>query len=316
MVEAEKLTDAERAALVEEINAKTENADNSSLIEVTQLPIIKEQLLSIKEQFERETAEAKAMACTEETLKLVKERRAQITKVFNLLEDKRKQAKKAILAPYEAFEEIYRSCVTDIYKPCDKELADKIHDVEDGLKQEKRNMAFEYFNECCMAANIDFLTLDRVGLNIGLTTSKKSIQTTISAFVTKVSEELTLIEAQEDSAEVLIEYKQSLNVAAAIMAVKNRHKAMAEEQARLDERRARTEEQEIIINRVEEAEAEAQAAIVEAAHEMVFSTPVQAAEQVYELSFIVRGTLAQLRALKAFLSDNGYDVRNGGDDNG
>lgn len=299
-----------------EITVEAEVKNTPALIEVEQLPIIKEQLLTVKEQFQRETAEAVAMECTEETVKLVKERRAQISKVFNSLEAMRKEAKKAILAPYEAFEEVYKDCVTNIYKPCDKQLADKIAEVEDGLKNEKRQMAVDYFNECCSAANIDFLTIDRVGLNIGLTTTKKSIYTAISAFVTKVSEELALIEAQENSAEVLIEYKQSLNVAAAIMAVKKRHKAMAEEQARLDERRARTEEQEIVVNRVEDVEAEMKAPIAEEVHEAAVSAPGQAAEQVYELSFVIRGTLAQLRALKAFLNDNGYDVRNGDDDNG
>lgn len=176
VIEAENLTAEEREALVTEISESLDSADGagSNLIEVTQLPIIRERLLSVKEQFERETSEALAMDCTEDTLKAVKERRARITRVFNALEDKRKQAKKAILAPYEAFEKVYRECVTAIYAPCDKELADKIHEVEDGLKTEKRKIAEEYFSECCKAANIDFLTLDRMGLNIGLTTSKKS----------------------------------------------------------------------------------------------------------------------------------------------
>lgn len=316
MIEAEKLNDTERAALVDEINAEVENADNATLIEVTQLPIIKEQLLSIKEQFERETEDARSLACTEETLKIVKERRAQITKIFNALEDKRKQAKKAILAPYEAFEEVYKSCVTDIYKPCDKELADKIHEVEDGLKQEKRKTALEYFTECCKAANIDFLTIDRVGLNIGLSTSKKAIRDKISEFITKVSQELVLIDTQENSAEILVEYKQSLNVAQAITLVTNRHKAMAEEQARLEAKRVRDEERAAVIKKVEETAAEMQAPTIEEAPETEAETPVESPEDVYELSFIVRGTLAQLKALKTFLNNNGYEVRNGGDDNG
>lgn len=296
-----------------EAEVKSENVP--ALIVVEQLPIIKEQLFSVKEQFQRETAEAVSMECTEETVKLVKERRAQISKVFNSLEAMRKEAKKAILAPYEAFEAVYKDCVTSIYKPCDERLAEKIAEVEDGLKREKRKMAQEYFNECCAAANIDFLSIDRVGLNIGLTTSKKSIQTAISAFVTKVSEELTLIDAQEDSAEVLIEYKQSLNVAAAIMAVKNRHKAMAEEQARLDIRRAKVDEQYLAASRVESAVEEFAAPTAAIIPEEA-PAPEQTAETVYELSFVVRGTLEQLKTLKAFLYDNGYDVRNGDDENG
>lgn len=300
---------------VEEIAVEAEVKDAPALIEVAQLPIIKEQLLTIKEQFQRETAEAMKMECTEETVKLVKERRAQISKVFNSLEAKRKEAKKAILAPYEAFEQVYKDCVTDIYKPCDKQLADKITEVEDGLKNEKRKMAVDYFNECCAAANIDFLKIERVGLNIGLTTTKKSIQTTISTFVTKVAEELVLIEAQENSAEVLIEYKQSLNVAAAIMAVKNRHKAMAEEQARLEARRVKNDERAAAEERIDEITAEMQAPTATYIPETETESPAETSDEVFESSFVVRGTIEQLRALKAFLNDNGYDVRNGGGEN-
>lgn len=293
---------------------KIEASDNTELIKVTQLPVITERLLSIKEQFMAETEEAKAMACTEETLKQVKARRAQITKVFNLLEDERKNAKKAILAPYEAFEQIYKSCVTDIYKPCDKELANKINEVEDSLKQEKRSYAFSYFEEACSAANIDFLTVDRVGLNIGLTTTKKAIQSKIGAFVAKVAEELTLIDTLDNGAEVLVEYKQNLNLAQAMNIVVNRHKAMAAEQERLEAKRIKDTEQAAIIEQVEEAAAELQAPIAEAVPET--EQTAEQAEQMYELSFTVKGTLVQLKALKAFLSENGYDVRNGGDDNG
>lgn len=316
VIEAEKLTDAERTALVEEISADIEKADSAELIEVTQLPIIKEQLFSIKEQFEQEAQDARALACTEETLKDVRERRARITKVFNVLEEKRKQAKKAILAPYEAFEEIYKACVTDIYKPCDKELADKIHEVEDSLKHQKRDYALDYFDECCRNANIDFLTIDRVGLSIGLSTSKKAIRDKISEFVAKVSEELVLIDTQENSAEILVEYKQSLNAAQAIMLVTHRHRAMAVEQARLEAKRVRDEERAAAVEKVEEAAAEMQAPTAETIPETEPTMPVESPEEEYELSFTVRGTMAQLKALKAFLNDNGYDVRNGGGENG
>lgn len=315
VIEAEKLTAAERNALVEEISADIEKADSAELIEVTQLPIIKEQLLSIKEQFIQETKDALSLVCNEDTLKIVRERRAKITKVFNSLEDRRKQAKKAILTPYEEFEAVYKACVTEIYKPCDKKLADKIHEVEDNLKHEKREYALDYFDECCRNANIGFLTIDRVGLNIGLSTSKKAIRDKISEFVVKVSQELVLIDTQDNSAEILVEYKQSLNVAQAITLVANRHKATAEEQARLEAKRVRDEERAAAVEKVEEAAAEMQVPTAETIPETEPTMPVESPEDVYELSFIVRGTMAQLKALKAFLGENGYDVRNGGGEN-
>lgn len=316
VIEAEKLSAEEREALVEEISAKIEQSDSSDLIQVTQLPIIQEQLMSIKEQFERETAEARSMACTEETLKSVKEHRARITKVFNALEDKRKQAKKAILAPYEAFEEVYKACVIDIYKPCDKELAEKIAEVEKGLKAEKYELAANYFEECCQSAGINFIPFERLDLKIGLSTTKKSIRDKISAFVNKVTEELVLIETQEYGAEILAEYRLSLNVAQAINKVNERHKAIAEEQARLEARRVADEQRAAVVEKVEEAAAEMSAPVAAETPDTELDVSVETHEELYELSFVVRGTLAQLKALKAFLDDNGYDVRNGDDDNG
>ncbi len=305
----------QETVVTNEIEPRYEIIDNSNLIEVTQLPIITERLLSVKEQFEAAANEAKAMDCTEETLKLVKGRRAQLTKIFNLLEEKRKEAKKAILAPYDAFEQIYKSCVTDIYKPCDNELADKIHDVEDSLKQEKRAAALDYFEEACRAANIDFLTLDRVGLNIGLTTSKKAIRDKISVFILKVSEELSLIDTVDNGAEILVEYKQSLNVANAINTVNKRHAAMEAEQQKLEAKRIKNAEQAAAIERVEQAAAEMNTPITETVSEAEAAAPVEIPEEIYELTFTVKGTLSQLKALKAFLVENGYDVRNGGDEN-
>lgn len=50
------------------------------LIVVQQLPVIKEQLHSIKAQAQASVAEALALVCTEETLKAVKDRRAALTR--------------------------------------------------------------------------------------------------------------------------------------------------------------------------------------------------------------------------------------------
>lgn len=59
-------------------NQTTALAD--SLIVVQQLPIIKEQLHSIKAQAQESVKEALSLACTEETLKVVKERRAALNR--------------------------------------------------------------------------------------------------------------------------------------------------------------------------------------------------------------------------------------------
>ena len=283
--------------------------EEGSLIVVEQLPIIKQQLQQIKEKFSEETARAKEMECTEDTLKSVRATRAYISKIFKALEDKRKAAKKAILAPYEEFEQVYKECVTDIYRPCDEELAKKIAEVENSLKSAKRADAQEYFDEYAKSLMIDFVTLDRVGLNITLNASKKSIRAQIKDFLDRVNDELQLIETQPHSAEILVEYKISLNVAQAITRVSERHKAIEEEQRRREAAQAVVEKTAAVVKAVDEVVDES----TEFAPPTAENTPEApqaegtSEEKIYSTEFLVKGTMAQLKALKEFLINGGYE---------
>lgn len=287
--------------------------EEGSLIVVEQLPIIKQQLQQIKEKFSEETARAKEMECTEDTLKSVRATRAYISKIFKALEDKRKAAKKAILAPYEEFEQVYKECVTDIYKPCDEELAKKIAEVENSLKAAKRADAQEYFNEYAKSLMIDFVTLDRIGLNITLNASKKSIRTQIKDFLDRVNDELQLIETQPHSAEILVEYKISLNVAQAITRVSERHKAIEEEQRRREAAQAVVEKTAAVVKAVDEVVDEVVDESTEFAPPTAESAPEApqvegtSEEKIYSTEFLVKGTIAQLKALKEFLINGGYE---------
>ena len=282
--------------------------EENSLIVVEQLPVIKQQLRSIKERFSEETAKAMEMECTEDTLKEIRAIRAHISKIFKALEDKRKAAKKAILAPYEDFEQVYKECVTDIYKPCDEELAAKIAEVENGLKAAKRADAQEYFDEYAKSLNIDFVSMERVGLNITLNASKKSIRTQIKDFLDRVNEELQLIETQPHSAEILVEYRISLNVAQAITRVSERHKAIEEEQHRREAAQAVVEQRASVVEAVDKAVDET-AEFAPPKTEIAPEAPAEepAGEKIYSTEFTVRGTIAQLRALKEYLNNGGYD---------
>lgn len=286
---------------------ETKNTDQElqeqGLIVVKQLPVIEQQLYAIKERFEAEASMALSLACTEDTLQSVKKKRAELTKVFNALESKRKEAKKAILTPYEAFEKIYKECVTDIYAPCDKQLAAKIKEVEDGLKAQKRAEAEEFFNEYCVSKQIDFLTFDRLEINITLNVSKKSLHEKIKAFLDRVADELELIETQENSSEILVEYKTSLNVAQAITLVSNRHKAIEDEKRRKEDARLLAEEKEKAVAKVDEA---IEAVTPPKAEPIEEDQDEPIVEKVYRVSFTVTATLDKIKALKEFLVKGEY----------
>ena len=62
----------------------------SELIQVKQLPIIQEQLRSMKAEIEAKVEEAKSLVCSPETLASVKATRANLNKQFAELEEQRK----------------------------------------------------------------------------------------------------------------------------------------------------------------------------------------------------------------------------------
>ena len=278
-------------------------SSEESLIVVKQLPVIEEQLLVIKERFSAEVEDALSLVCTEETLQTVKKKRTEITRIFNYLESKRKEAKKAILAPYEAFEKVYKECVTEIYSPCDKQLAEKVREVEEGLKLQKRAEAETYFNEYAAQKGIDFLTFDSIGLNITMSVSKKSLKEQAKAFVDKVAEEVALIDTQEHKEEILVEYKSSLNVAQAITVVTNRHKAIEDERKKAEELKVKKEDAEKTTSAVNNVLDSISAPTAEPEEKKVIVDE----EKKYSVSFKVIGTMEQIKALKEFLVKGEYE---------
>ena len=289
---------------MEDIKITDHDIQDAGIIVVKQLPVIEQQLIAIKNLFEAEVNSALSLECTEDTLQDVKKRRAELTKIFNALESKRKEAKKAILSPYESFEKIYQECVTEIYTPCDKKLAAKIKEVEDGLRAKKRANAEDYFKEYCISKQIDFLTFDRLGINITLTVSNKNLREQIKAFLDKVADELSLIETQEFSSEILVEYKSSLNVAQAITLVSNRHKAIEEEKRRKEAARIIAEEKEKVVANVEEAIA---SVAPPKADKIEIAENEKPAPKVFKATFTVIGTLEKIKALKEFLVKGDYE---------
>lgn len=198
----------------------------SEIITIKQLPIIEQQLKAVKEQAEKKVNEALSLACTEETRQSIKDVRADLNKEFKELENSRKSVKKEILKPYNEFESIYKDCITDIYQPADKQLKQKIDEVENTLKDDKKQKVLEFFNEY---NNIDFIKFDDIGINITLSASLKSLKDEVKKYIDKINDDLKLIDTQEYKAEILVEYKKCMNVSQAITTVVERHTAIEKE---------------------------------------------------------------------------------------
>lgn len=238
-----------------------------SLIVVQQLPIIKEQLHSIKAQAQQSVDEALALACTEESLKVVKERRAALNRDRKDLDDRRMAVKKQIMQPFEDFDAVYKECVTDVYGPADEKLKAKIADVEDGLRADKEKKVAAYFSELVKAAGVEWVSYSDVGIAVTLTASLKSLKTKVKDYVDKVSADVGCINGMENAPEIMAEYKQCRNLAVSINSVSQRKDRIAREEA---ERKQRLEAQ----LRAQEAEA----AVLDAAEEELQAPQVMGME--------------------------------------
>ncbi|MEA4932589.1 MAG: DUF1351 domain-containing protein [Lawsonibacter sp.] len=263
----------------------------SDLIQVIQLPVIEERLRSLGESIDRQVEEALSLVCTDETVAQVKKTRAELNTQFKELEGQRLAVKKAILAPYEAFEAIYKECVTSKLMAADEALKQKISDTENQRKAEKRQEVERYFAELCQAKKIDFLSQEQTGVTITLSTSLKKLKEETAAFVERVAGDLEAIRSQQHADEIMVEYKASLNLNRAIFTVADRHRAILREQERAAQPAFEKREEE------------------PAPREEAFSAPVEVKEeQLLVVSFRARGTRVQLKALKQYMLDNGIEI--------
>lgn len=280
---------------------------SKDLIIIKQLPQIEEHLKELSIEIDKKVENAKCLVCTEESVKTIKQVRADLNKEFKGLEEQRKTVKEQILAPYMQFEEVYKTYVSKKYKSADADLKQKIDSTENELKRQKEQEIKDYFEEYKIANNIDFVNYEQAKINVTLTASKKSLKEQVKIFIDKIRDDLQLIETQECKEEILIEYKQNLNVSKSIQDVANRHKLLEEEKRKQNELKNKE---------LEEAQKQADVSIREqeietkkALDNFVLEAPKveQKQEPILILKFKVRGTRAKLKELKKFLEDGGYD---------
>ena len=137
----EVIIESDSVVAVESATAKQE------LISIEQLPIIKERLKVISEDIDAKIEAALSLECTEETVKKIKAVRAELNKNFLELEERRKAVKTAIMTPYERFEEIYKKYVSSKFRNADSDLRDRINQVENDIKNQKKLEVVFYFDE-------------------------------------------------------------------------------------------------------------------------------------------------------------------------
>lgn len=173
------------------------------------------------------------LVATEDTVKSLKDLRAELNKELTEYEAQRKWVKEGVLNPYNEFEAIYKAEIAEKYKTAIDTLKTKIETVEAKVKAEKRNRIKLYFDELCTAEGLDFVPFEKAVPEVNLSTSEKKYKEQCAEFVSKVQDDLNLIRTEEHQVEILAEYKKSLNSALAITTVRQRKEAEKAEAERL-----------------------------------------------------------------------------------
>ena len=271
---------------------------DNTLMKVTQLPVIEEHLRSRKEQTEQRVAEAMSLVCTDETLTSVKNIRAEMNCEFADAETQRKAIKAAIMEKYDSFESVYRECIADPYKRADADLKAKIDATESEIKSRCEEMLLGYFRELCAVNEIDFLSFGQTGVKVDMASARaktpKKLMEQIKLKVDGVAQDMKTIGTMgENAPEIMVEYKNNLDLSLAISVVNERH------------RRAE-EEREAVKRHTVSPAARAAGDTVAAAPQVVPKRVEQAAVERLTVSFRVTDTRERLRLLKQFLVSNGY----------
>ena len=236
------------------------------VIELQQLPIIVERLHSVKAEIERRTAEATSLICTEETYKSVKDARAQLTKEFKEYEAQRTAIKSKILEPYNAFEQVYRECVTEPFKRADADLKGKIDATEREIKGRCEKQLEAYFQELCAVNHVDFLTFAQTGVRVDMASARaktpKKLMDQLRMMVEGCAQAMATIDGMAHGDEIAVEYKKCLDLTLAIRLVTERHQKLEAERQRAAEeaKEVQFRTRRVDIENISSAEAEMEAA--------------------------------------------------------
>ncbi len=285
-----------------EPTAPTQEEEQGGLIQIVQLPIIKERLHFLKGYVDQQVSDAMAMVCTEDTVIYVKQIRAELNALFTEAENQRKAVKAAVMQPYLDFEAVYKECISEPFKTADNDLRRKIVAVESGLKQECEDRLRLFFDELTQVNGLYWLRFEQAGITVTLADAKaktqppKRLREQLDNFVNRVAKDVDMILTLKNSGEILAGYKEALNVTDAIQAVEERHRQIE-----------RAEEEKTLRDAVRAQETEARRKVEAFAPPVVAKNATTTPQtDLLTCTFNVTDTRDRLKLLKQFLDANGY----------
>lgn len=271
----------------------------SDLLSVSALDQTEANLIKINAECSQRIQVALNALCTEETKQSVKKLKAELNREFAEYEAERKELTAEYEKPLKEFKAMYDKYIATPFKEADKALKTKIDQVESLQKDEKRESVESYAKELIQAYALDWLDVSRIMPNVTLSASEKSLKKEVKEAVGRIKSDVDCVNAISDNSELMAEYMKCLSLSQAKMAVVERQHAIeAAEKAKT------------AYNQQEELDREAEKRIEQLAPPVIEEEKPE--EKKYTMTFTVTGTIQQLKALKAFMTDNNIDFKNGG----
>lgn len=259
----------------------------NSIIDYSGIDRIIESAKARIEELDIENIEA-----TEENKNSLKKLRTELNKELKEYEDARKGIKKVVEQPYKEFELEYKA-LKEVFDNANSLLRDKIDEVEDAQREEKKNNLITYFKELKVSLNetikelgfnLDFVSFNHLDLNITVSASETSLRKQIDEALERVCNDLRVVSGNEHKSRLYAKYSINLDLSKALFELQNELKR----------------EEEIIESEKPKVEVEAK---VEKESEATKVEP-NIVEEVVKLLFVIEGTKTEISQVRQFLIDN------------
>lgn len=195
----------------------------NELVKVEQMAVIKQQLDVVGEEIKRKVDTIPGVLeefskldskKQEEKKQEIKKYRTYLSSIQKQLEEKRKEIKKEINKPYDEFNTYYEDNVKVLLTNGINQLDTTISDIEKKQINEKQIEIEEFIKEHILSNHLESVVdvidvIEYANLKINLSTSIKSLKESALSFISKVTDEVKLIDLEETPSNLLYEYKQN-----------------------------------------------------------------------------------------------------------
>lgn len=237
------------------------------------------------------------LAVTEDTIKDAKADRAQLNKLREAMDTRRKEIKREWMVPYNAFEAKVKELTALIDKPV-AAIDGQLANYEEIRREEKRTAIANLYLETVPDTMRDIIPLERIADPkwLNATTSMKKVGEDLATIIKRTETDMMLLDTVEPeyASAVRAAYIRTLDIQAA-MQQKKALQAAAEAFRQREEARA-----------AQEAESPAPAAYEP---EIAPPAPQPETEQIYTLRLEFQLTKAEADELKWFLTKNNITYR-------